>query len=65
MGPTDHFKGKHLSIDRGQEAGRTVLLVCMVDVEEGEMVPIDVAEASFRLICSFLGLPGPEKAIGY
>lgn len=42
-----------------------VLLVCMVYIQKRQMVPINMAKSSLRLISSLLSLPRPEEAIGY
>lgn len=45
--------------------GLTVLLVGMVHIQKSQMVPINVAKSSLRLISSLLSVPRPEEAIGY
>jgi hypothetical protein len=55
----------HLHPNMNVGYGLTVLLVGMVYIQKSQMVPINVAKSSLRLISSLLSLPRPEEAIGY
>lgn len=60
-----HNTATKMGINYTRKENITVLLVCVIHVQQSEVISINMPKSSLCFVCSFLCLPRPEKAIWY